>query len=129
MARWSKKRAGCLDRGSVGPTGAAAARSRRAGGLPRAAMATVSGGGTLGGMSSTALPTWPVAAGSLLAGFAVAVATGVRPLGGVVLVLGAGWCFVQWRRRAGTARAVQLVVAYVVAFIASHGLGHLIGAW
>ncbi|MCW2996165.1 MAG: hypothetical protein JWQ18_3660, partial [Conexibacter sp.] len=27
-------------------------------------------------------PTWPVAAGSLAAGFAVAQATGVRPLGG-----------------------------------------------
>ncbi|MEA2139882.1 MAG: hypothetical protein QOG56_3032, partial [Solirubrobacteraceae bacterium] len=40
--------------------------------------------------------TWPVASGSLLLGFAVAQATGVRPLGGVVLALGAGWCGLRW---------------------------------
>ena len=51
------------------------------------------------------LPTWPVAAGSLLIGFGVAQATGIRPLGGLVLVAGAAWCTVRWRRSAGAARA------------------------
>ncbi|MDX6721054.1 MAG: hypothetical protein QOJ63_3308, partial [Solirubrobacteraceae bacterium] len=57
--------------------------------------------------------TWPVASGSLLLGFAVAQATGVRPLGGVVLVAGAGWCALRWRRTVGTARTVALVGAYL----------------
>jgi hypothetical protein len=73
--------------------------------------------------------TWPVAAGSLVLGFAVAQATGVRPLGGVVLVAGAAWCAAQWRRRVGTGRAVALVVLYLAAFAGSHGLAHVIGAW
>jgi hypothetical protein len=74
-------------------------------------------------------PTWPVAAGSLVLGFAVAQATGVRPLGGVVLLAGAGWCALRWRERAGTGRAAALVVAYAAAFAGSHGLAHVIGAW
>jgi hypothetical protein len=75
------------------------------------------------------MPTWPVAAGSLAAGFAVAQATGVRPLGGVVLVAGAGWCAVRWRDRVGTGRTAGLVGLYIAAFAASHGLAHVIGAW
>jgi hypothetical protein len=74
-------------------------------------------------------PTWPVAAGSLALGFAVAQATGVRPLGGVVLVLGAAWCALRWREKAGTARAAGLVLLYVAAFAASHLLADPIGAW
>jgi hypothetical protein len=74
-------------------------------------------------------PTWPVAAGSLALGFAVAEATGVRALGGVVLVLGAGWCAVHWRRRAGAGRAVALLALYAAAFAASHVLGDVVGAW
>ena len=75
------------------------------------------------------MPTWPVAAGSLVAGFAVAQATGVRPLGGVVLLAGVGWCAVRWRRRAGTGRAVGLAALYAAAFAGPHGLAHVIGAW
>lgn len=74
-------------------------------------------------------PTWPIAAGSLALGFAVAQATGVRPLGGVVLVAGAAWCALQWRRRVGLGRAGGLVALYVGAFAGSHALGHVIGAW
>jgi hypothetical protein len=74
-------------------------------------------------------PTWPVAAGSLIAGFAVAQATGVRPLGGVVLVAGAAWCALRWRERAGTARAAALVAVYLAAFAGSHVLADVIGAW
>ena len=74
-------------------------------------------------------PTWPVAAGSLALGFAVAQATGVRPLGGVVLLAGAGWCALRWKERVGIARTAGLVGLYAAAFAGSHVLGHVIGAW
>ena len=74
-------------------------------------------------------PTWPVAAGSLLLGFAVAQATGVRPLGGIVLAIGAGWCAVQWRSRAGTFAALALVVLYLAGFAASHAIADTLGSW
>ena len=75
------------------------------------------------------LPTWPVAAGSLLVGFAVADLTGVRPLGGIVLFLGALWCGLRWRRAQGLAVALLLVLAYLAAFALSHPLGRAIGSW
>ncbi len=73
--------------------------------------------------------TWPVASGSLVAGFAVAQATGVRPLGGVVLAAGAGWCAVRWRRTVGMARAAGLVGLYLVAFVCSHLIADTLGTW
>jgi hypothetical protein len=75
------------------------------------------------------VPTWPVAAGSLVLGFGVAQATGVRPLGGVVLLAGAGWCALRWRERAGTGVAVALVALYVAAFVASHFVADVLGTW
>ncbi len=75
------------------------------------------------------LPTWPVAAGSLVLGFAVAQATGVRPLGGAILVLGAAWCALRWQALAGTARAIALLALYLAAFVVSHLLADAIGAW
>jgi hypothetical protein len=75
------------------------------------------------------MPTWPVAALSLVAGFAVADVTGVRPLGGLVLLAAAAWCFVRWRSRAGTGRAIALVAFSAAAFAASHALGDVLGAW
>ncbi len=74
-------------------------------------------------------PTWPVAAGSLVLGFGVAQATGVRPLGGLVLVAGVGWCALRWRERAGTPTAVALVALYLAAFVASHLVADSLGAW
>lgn len=73
--------------------------------------------------------TWPVAAGSLLAGFGVAQATGVRALGGIVLVAGAGWCATRWRSRVGTGRTVALLLVYLVAFIGAHVIADPVGAW
>ncbi len=73
--------------------------------------------------------TWPVVSGSLLLGFAVAQATGVRPLGGIVLALGAGWCAMRWRRTVGVARAAALVVVYVAMFVLSHVIADAVGAW
>lgn len=74
------------------------------------------------------LPTAPVAAGSLVAGFALARVTGVRPLGAVPLALGAGWCARQWRH-AGAPVAVGLLGVYTAAFVGSHPLAKRIGAW
>ncbi len=74
-------------------------------------------------------PTWPLAAGSLIVGFAVAEATGVRAIGGIVLVVAAVWCALQWRREVGLGRALRLVGLYLVAFALSHVLGLVIGAW
>ena len=77
----------------------------------------------------TGAMTWPAASGSLVLGFAVAQATGVRPLGGVVLALGAGWCAMRWRRTVGTGRTVGLVALYLVAFAGSHVIADTVGTW
>ncbi len=75
------------------------------------------------------LPTAPVAAGSLVAGYLVARDSGVRPLGGVVLAVAAAWCARRWRRRAGTGSAAALLAVYVAGFGGSHPLAKKIGAW
>ena len=75
------------------------------------------------------MPTWPVAAGSLVLGFAVAEATGVRAIGGVVLVVAVAWCFARWRVRAGQPRAIALVAFYALAFVCSHLLADVLGTW
>lgn len=75
------------------------------------------------------VPTAPVAAASLIAGFAVAVSTGSRPLGGVVLAIGGMWCVQAWRRRNGTRTAAILASVGLGAFVASHVLALAIGAW
>jgi hypothetical protein len=73
--------------------------------------------------------TWPVAAGSLLAGFGLAQATGVRALGGVVLIAGAGWCALRWRHTAGPARTGALLLVYIGAFVGAHVIADPVGAW
>lgn len=73
--------------------------------------------------------TAPIAAGSLIAGYAVAVESGIRPLGGGVLLAGTAWCAREWRRRNGLLAAVALVGVQGVAFVASHRLAPRIGAW
>jgi hypothetical protein len=75
------------------------------------------------------LPTWPIATGALLLGFAVADGTGVRALGGVVLFLGALACGLRWRLLLGLPRALALVGVFLVGFVVAHPLGHAIGAW
>jgi hypothetical protein len=75
------------------------------------------------------ITTAPVAAGSLVAGFAVAAATGVRPLGGAVLVAGTAWCAREWSRRRGAQVAAGLVALEVACFVASHLLAGALGAW
>ena len=75
------------------------------------------------------LPTWPVAAGSLILGFGVAEITGVRPLAGLVLLAGAGWCALRWRRAAGAGRTGLLVALYAAVFAGSHVAADALGAW
>jgi hypothetical protein len=76
-----------------------------------------------------ALPTAPVAAGSLVGGYLVARETGVRPLGGVVLGVAGAWCTREWSRQAGGPAAAALLATYLGGFGASHPLAKRIGAW
>ena len=75
------------------------------------------------------LPTAPIAAGGLIAGFGVAVATGSRPLGGLVLAACGLSCIAVWARRDPTRVTVTLTATWLVAFAISHLLGRVIGAW
>jgi thiol:disulfide interchange protein len=77
----------------------------------------------------TTLPTWPIAGGSLVLGFAVADVTGVRALGGIVLLVAVAWLGTVWRRRAGLPRAVALGALYLAAFVASHVVADALGTW
>ncbi|MFT4036149.1 MAG: hypothetical protein QM679_11305 [Patulibacter sp.] len=75
------------------------------------------------------LPPSLVAALSLIVGFAVADVTGVRPLGGIVLLAGGTWCAIRWNAAQGTPVMVLLAALYGALFVGSHLLGDLIGTW
>ena len=75
--------------------------------------------------TSTAL----LAATGLIGGFAVAVISGSRALGGVVLVIFGVACIAIWLRRDGRQTATMLTMAALGAFALSHVLGLVIGAW
>lgn len=74
-------------------------------------------------------PTAPIAAGGLVAGFGMAVATGSRPLGGAVLAVCGLTCVAVWRRRDGMRVTLELSATGLTAFALSHVLGRVIGAW
>jgi hypothetical protein len=76
-----------------------------------------------------ATPTAPVAAGTLIVGYAVAAGTGSRPLGGLVLLIGGLWCIRTWLQRHGIKTAATLACFGLGAFVASHLLALVIGAW
>jgi hypothetical protein len=65
----------------------------------------------------------------LIIGFAVARATGVVWIGGIVLVLGGLWCAWKWWRTLGLVVALLGVAVYFVAFVLSHPFAKLVGAW
>ncbi len=70
-----------------------------------------------------------VSALTLILGFAVAAGTGVRPLGGVVLVLGGALCAWWMQRSSGWWRTAVVLAVAVTMFVISHPLGDVIGAW
>ncbi len=74
-------------------------------------------------------PTAPLAAASLIVGYAVADYTGSRPLGGVVLAIGGLWCIQMWTRRHGARTAVTLGCVGFAALVFSHVLALAVGAW
>jgi hypothetical protein len=78
---------------------------------------------------SERVPTAPIAAAGLIGGFAVAQATGSRPLGGVVLAACGLTCVAIWSRRDGRGVTARLTAAGLAAFVISHALGRVIGAW
>lgn len=69
------------------------------------------------------------AAATFLAGFGLAELTGVRAIGGLVLLAGGAWCgrlavpIVGWRG------ALVLLAIALGLFVLSHPLGRAIGAW
>jgi hypothetical protein len=73
--------------------------------------------------------TAPLAAGGLIAGYAVAVASGSRTLGGVVLACFGVACVAIWLRRDGRRTTALLTSGGLFAFAFSHLLGLVIGAW
>jgi hypothetical protein len=74
-------------------------------------------------------PTAPLAAASLIVGYAVAAYTGSRPLGGAVLAIGGLWCIQVWARRHGARTAVTLGCVGFAALVFSHALALVVGAW
>lgn len=65
----------------------------------------------------------------LVGGWLTARESGIRPLGGVVL-LGAGvWAARTWWAKRGPLTAAALSALYIVSFGVSHPLAKKIGAW
>jgi hypothetical protein len=75
------------------------------------------------------LPTSVLSATGLVAAWGVVAGTGSRPLGGVVLVLFGLACIAVWLRRGDRRTALCLTVVGIGAFVASHALGLVVGAW
>jgi len=75
------------------------------------------------------IPTAPLAATGLIAGFGTAIASGSRPLGGLVMALFGLTCIYFWVQRDGNRTALRLTLVGLAAFVISHGLGLVIGAW
>jgi hypothetical protein len=73
--------------------------------------------------------TAPISAAALIAGYGVAVLSGSRALGGVVLACFGVACIAIWMRRDGIRTAATLTVLGLVAFAMSHVVGLVIGAW
>ena len=76
-----------------------------------------------------AVPSAALTTAGLIGGYAVARATGNRPLGGAVLAGFGAAAFETWRRGRGLGTAVALTGVYAAAFGLSHPLAAKIGAW
>lgn len=80
-------------------------------------------------LARVAVPTAPIAGGSLIAGYLVARESGVRPLGGVVLAASGTYLARRWSHDAGALAAGVLLGTYAAAFALSHPLAKRVGAW
>lgn len=111
-------------RGVPAPGDRAGAGDHAGSGAPRPAMRTTRARGPWGDV-----PTGVLAAATLVVAFAAAQGTGVRALGGAVLVLGVVWC--AWRAlpAGGVLRVGAVVVLGAACFVASHLLAPHLGAW
>jgi hypothetical protein len=74
-------------------------------------------------------PTSLLAPAGLIAGFGVAVQSGSRALGGIVLAAFAAACIYVWSRREDRRTVALLTVIGFAAFALSHLLGLVTGAW
>ena len=70
-----------------------------------------------------------VGASSLIIGFALAFATKIFWLGGIVLVVGGAYCVWRSWKLSGWWRTLIILAIFSVAFAVSHPLGEVIGAW
>jgi hypothetical protein len=70
-----------------------------------------------------------VAAATFVAGFAVAELTGVRAIGGLVLLAGGAWCGRAALSIVGPHRTIALLAIALALFVVSHPLGKAIDAW
>lgn len=78
------------------------------------------------------LATWwtsPIVAAGLIGGYGIASTTGVRPLGGLVLLAAGGLAGWIWWQRCNKLSVVALSGVFIGAFIASHPLAKKLGAW
>ncbi len=64
-----------------------------------------------------------------MAGYGVAVASGSRPLGGLVMAAFGIVCIAVWLRRDGRRTAAILTGVGLVAFALSHVVAEVVGAW
>jgi hypothetical protein len=70
-----------------------------------------------------------VAAATFLAGFGAAELTGVRAIGGLVLLAGGIWCGRASLSLVGPRRTIVLLAIAAALFVVSHPLGEAIGPW
>ena len=75
------------------------------------------------------VPVAAVAAAGLVVAFALAQGTGVRVLGGVVVLATVALCLVLAVPRAGWLRSLLVVPVGAAAFVASHLAAPDVGAW
>jgi thiol:disulfide interchange protein len=75
------------------------------------------------------VPVAAVAATGLVVAFALAQGTGVRWLGGLVLLLTAAWCLRVAVPRVGWWRPVVVLVVGLALFVASHVAADVAGPW
>lgn len=83
------------------------------------------------GFANTVASWWtsPIVAAGLIGGYGVASTTGVRPLGGLVLLAAGGLAGWIWWQRCSKLSVAALSGVFIGAFIASHPLAKKLGAW